>query len=192
MWQNVILFFCEWSVEGESIQLICLQFLENCMLDFCEHAVWNNISSKLLLFTVDFAWILKVNNYASSWFLMAFYFEKPAQFFHRIGGPNADLKKALSSTWHNLTMLLFCCIDDYYIKFKVLINLMGTWVVESSPAMGVCCGVVGSEVAHTSDVRVVGSLLHGSIPWDRHHSLRRTTFPAVAQPALRAICYKSQ
>lgn len=75
MWQNVILFLCEWSIEGESMQLIFLQFLENCMLDICEHAVWNSISSKLLLFTVDFAWILKVNNYVSFWFLMAFYFE---------------------------------------------------------------------------------------------------------------------
>lgn len=63
------------------------------MLDFCEHAVCNNISSKLLLFTVDFAWILKVNNYASFWFLMAFYFEKPGQFFLRVGGPNADLQR---------------------------------------------------------------------------------------------------
>lgn len=144
VWQNVILFLCEWSIEGESIQLICLQFLENCMLDFCEHAVWNNISSKLLLFTVDFAWILKVNNYASFWFLMAFYFEKPAQFFCRVGGPNADLQKALSSTRYNLTMLLFCFINDYYIKFKVLINLIGTWVAESSPGMGVCCGVVAA------------------------------------------------
>lgn len=45
------------------------------MLDICEHAVWNSISSKLLLFTVDFAWILKVNNYVSFWSLMAFYFE---------------------------------------------------------------------------------------------------------------------
>lgn len=112
------------------------------MLDFCEHSVWNNISSKLLLFTVDFAWILKVNNYASFSFLMAFYFEKPAQFFLRVGGPNADLQKALSSTWHNFTMLLFCCVYGYYIDFKVLINLVGTWVAESSPGMKVCCGVV--------------------------------------------------
>lgn len=114
------------------------------MLDFCEHAVWSNISSKLLLFTVDFAWILKVNNYASFWFLMAFYFEKPAQFFLRVGGPNADLQKALSSTWHNFTMLLFCCVNDYYIEFKVLINLVGTWVTESSPGMRVSCGVVAA------------------------------------------------
>lgn len=91
--KNVILFLCEWNIEAESIQLIWLQFLENCMLDFCEHAVWNNISSKLLLFTVDFAWILKVNNYASFWLLMAFYFEKPGQFFLRVAGPNADLQR---------------------------------------------------------------------------------------------------
>lgn len=144
VWQSVIIFLCEQSTEGESIQLICLQFLENCMLDFCEHTVWNNISSKLLLFTVDFAWILKVNNYASFWFLMAFYFEKPAQFFLRVGAPNADLQKVLSSTRHNFTKLLLCCINDNYTKFKVLINLVGTWVAESSPGVRVCCGVVAA------------------------------------------------
>lgn len=147
VWQNVILFLCEWSTEGESIQLICLQFLENCMLDFCEHTVWNNISSKLLLFTVDFAWILKVSNYASFWFLVALYFEKPTHFFLRVGGPNADLQKMLSSTWHNFTMLLFCCVNDYYIEFKVLINLVGTWVTvltrDEGLLWGSCCSWIG-------------------------------------------------
>jgi len=74
VWQNVIILLCEWNIKGESIQLIYLYFLENCTLDFCERTVWNNILSKLLLFTVDFAWIFEVNNYASFWYLMAFYF----------------------------------------------------------------------------------------------------------------------
>lgn len=55
VWGNDILLLCERSVKGEGIQLICLQFLENCILDFCEGSVWNSIQSKLLLFTVDFS-----------------------------------------------------------------------------------------------------------------------------------------
>lgn len=42
-------------MKDEGVRLTCLQFLENCILDFCEGTVWNNIQSKLLLFTVDFS-----------------------------------------------------------------------------------------------------------------------------------------
>lgn len=70
-------------------------------------------------------------------------------------------------------MLLFCCVNDYCIKFKVLVNLVGTWVAESSPGWGWLLQLGGSVVAHMSSVGGVGSLLHTCIPRDGYHSLRR-------------------